>query len=160
VLDADGLNAVAGAPAALTRSASPGIVMTPHTGECSRLLALPAGVIDQDRVSSVRRLAKKYGATAVLKGAPTMTALRDGRTYVNTTGNPGMATAGAGDVLSGVIAALMGQQLPAGDAALAGVFLHGRAGDLAADQLGVAGVMAADILGCVPAALRQTQAAT
>jgi len=151
VLDADGLNVLADeARHVLARAAGP-VILTPHPGEAARLLGSSAGDIQADREAAAAALAD-MAEVAVLKGAGTV--VTDGsRLYVNETGNPGMATAGAGDVLTGLTAALVASGMAAFDAAVLAVWAHGRAGDVAAERLGVLGLTAADILGCVPQAL-------
>ena len=152
VLDADGLNAIADEAAAILKSASNRVILTPHPGEAARLLGASVKDVQADREGAVQRLAA-LGAVAVLKGAGTLVC--DGeRLYVNKTGNPGMATAGAGDVLTGMLAALLAGGMPPFEAAVLAVRAHGRAGDLAAERLGVLGMTALDLLGCVPEALR------
>ena len=152
VLDADGLNAIADDASAALRSARNGIIITPHPGEAARLLGTSVKDIQADREAAAQRLAA-LGAVAVLKGAGTIVC--DGeRLYVNKTGNPGMATAGAGDVLTGMLAALIASGMPPFEAAVLAVWAHGRAGDLAAERLGILGMTALDLLGCVPEALR------
>ena len=152
VLDADGLNVLAGdARAALGLAPGP-VILTPHPGEAARLLGASVGDIQADREAAATALAE-MAEVAVLKGAGTV--VTDGsRLYVNATGNPGMATAGAGDVLTGLMAALVAAGMQAFDAAVLAVWAHGRAGDLAAERLGLLGLTATDILGCVPEALR------
>jgi NAD(P)H-hydrate epimerase len=152
LIDADGLNAVAGKLSLLKRAGKREIIITPHTGEFSRLTGMAAGEIERDRVQVARKIATQLGVTLVLKGAPTVTASGAGDLYVNTTGNPGMATAGSGDVLSGVIGALWGQGMSATDAAFSGVFLHGMSGDLARAELGEKGLMAMDLYRNLPSA--------
>ena len=131
------------------------VILTPHPGEMKRLwLGLFREEMPTDRLETASRLARSTGATVALKGAGTIVA--DGqRIYTNTTGNPGMATAGSGDVLTGVIAALMGQGLSNFDATVLGVYVHGVAGDVAADRLGQISVMATDIIDALPAALKK-----
>ncbi|TJY42189.1 NAD(P)H-hydrate dehydratase [Cohnella pontilimi] len=139
VLDADALNMLADANkladvppfAAWPRRAST-TVLTPHPGEMARLCGMSVRDVQRDRIGLARQFAVQHDVTLVLKGARTVVATPDSDAYVNTTGNPGMATGGAGDVLAGVIAGLLAQGLTAGQAAAAGVFLHGTAGDLAA----------------------------
>lgn len=152
VLDADALNVLAGnANESLAKTRGPAVI-TPHPGEAARLLGTTPREVQADREGAAAALAG-LGAVAVLKGAGTVVC--DGRRlYVNTTGNPGMATAGAGDVLTGLVAALVASGMDPFDAAVLGVWAHGRAGDLAAERLGVLGLTASDILGCVPQALR------
>ena len=144
VLDADGLNAFAGRADAL-KARSARLVLTPHVGEFARLSGLDKQQIADAPMAVARDFAGELGTTLVLKGAPTVVALADGRVAVNPTGNAGMATAGSGDVLTGVIAGLMAQGLGAGEAACLGVYVHGRAGDRAAERLGEWGMRAGDI---------------
>lgn len=128
VIDADGLNLLAQSP----RDLPAGSVLTPHPGEAARLLGIDVAIVQRDRFGAARALAQRYRAVAVLKGAGSLVAGPDGHVAVCPWGNPGMATAGMGDVLTGVIAALLAQDLGAWDAACLGVALHARAGDLAA----------------------------
>ncbi|MGB2797724.1 MAG: NAD(P)H-hydrate dehydratase [Phycisphaerae bacterium] len=152
VLDADGLNAIAADAAETIARARNGLILTPHPGEAARLLGTTVKAIQADREAAAERLAR-LGAVAVLKGAGTVVC--DGeRLYVNETGNPGMATAGAGDVLTGMMAAFLAAGMPMFEAAVLAVWAHGRAGDLAAERLGILGLTAMDLLGCVPEALR------
>lgn len=142
VFDADGLNTVASEELfSDMRRSSADIVITPHMGEAARLLAnMPA-----TREKIVSELIQKTGAATVLKGAGTIVASADKKSYTNTTGNPGMATAGSGDVLTGIIASLAAQGYSGFDAAVCGVYIHGLAGDMAADAIGQWGIMASDI---------------
>jgi NAD(P)H-hydrate epimerase len=140
VLDADGLNLLALVPRALPSQ----VVLTPHPGEASRLLAMPTRDIQSDRFGAVQALAQKYRAVAVLKGAGSLIADPDGQIAVCPWGNPGMASGGMGDVLTGVIAGLLAQGLNAWDAACLGVGIHARAGDLAA-RAGERGMLASDL---------------
>jgi NAD(P)H-hydrate epimerase len=139
VLDADGLNLLARMPRAL-----PETVLTPHPGEASRLLGVPMRDVQADRFAAVRALAQKYRAVAVLKGGGSLIADSDGRVAVCPWGNPGMASGGMGDLLTGVIAGLLAQGLKPWDAACLGVSLHARAGDLAA-RAGERGLLASDL---------------
>jgi len=145
VLDADGLNAVRGELELLRQARAP-LLLTPHPGEMARLLRRSTAEVQADRVAAVRALASATNAVAVLKGARTLIGLPDGTVYVNPTGNPGMATAGTGDVLSGVCGALLAQGLAPADAAICGVFAHGLAGDLVSLRTGRAGLIASDLL--------------
>jgi NAD(P)H-hydrate epimerase len=149
VIDADGLNALAG-QADLLAGSDRSVVLTPHPGEFARLTGTTIADVQASRVDRAAALAAvSDGLIVVLKGAGTV--VSDGsRYYINTTGNPGMATAGAGDVLAGVIAALMGQKLPAFEAAQLGVYIHGLAGDIARDQNGEVGLIAGDIVDALP----------
>ncbi len=154
VLDADALNHLAG-EAALIASARAPVVITPHPGEAARLLRTDAAEVEADRVAAARALAELTRAVVVLKGAGTLVcdgAAGDGFVTINPTGGPALATAGSGDVLTGVVAALVAQGLEAGEAARAAVYLHGLAGDLAAARIGPVGVTASDVLESVPAA--------
>jgi NAD(P)H-hydrate epimerase len=141
VLDADGLNLLAREP---RRFATPA-VLTPHPGEAARLLDTDVAQVQLDRFASARELARRYNAVVVLKGAGSLIAHPDGRLDVCTWGNPGMASGGMGDLLTGVIAALLAQGCPAWDAACIGVGLHARAGDVAARN-GERGLLASDLL--------------
>jgi len=149
VIDADALNLVASEPA-FAAVAFEKRVWTPHPGEFERLTGeKPRG--DEERINASRRFAARCGGVVVLKGHHTVV-LEDDRYYLNETGNPGMATGGTGDVLTGVIAALLGQGLAPFDAASLGVHVHGRAGDLAAAALGETSLIAGDVIQCLPQA--------
>ena len=158
VLDADGLNTLTRIEGWPQQVRCP-LVLTPHPGEFSRLTGRATGDVQSDRESAAVDAARSWPGDAgdivcVLKGAGTV--VTDGqRVYVNDTGNPGMATGGSGDVLTGLIAALIGQGLTCFDAACLGVWAHGRAGDLAADEKGQASLIATDILEALPAALSE-----
>lgn len=152
ILDADGLNVLGKHAQSVLRGRGGPVIITPHPGEAARLLGVTPKEVQADREVAAGRLAT-LGAVAVLKGAGTVVC--DGaRLYVNATGNPGMATAGAGDVLTGMITALVAGGMEPFDAAVYGVWAHGRAGDLAAERLGILGLTALDILNCVPRVLR------
>lgn len=153
VLDADGINAVAGHADMLSRASGP-LILTPHPGEMARLLGTTSADVQRDRLGAASRLARERNVCVVLKGAGTVVAAPDGRLAVNSTGNPGMATAGTGDVLTGIIVGLLAQGLPAWEAACAGVFLHGLAGDLAASEQGEAGLIAGDVIRAIPHAIQ------
>ena len=157
VLDADGLNALAEDVTVLKRLLLP-IILTPHPGEMGRLVRLSPAEVQRDRLRIATEFAKKYRVVVVLKGHETIVASYDGAAYVNSTGNPGMASGGCGDVLTGVIAGLLGQRLPLVDAARLGAYLHGLAGDLAAAEQGEIGLIASDIADRIPRAIRQYQA--
>lgn len=144
IIDADGLNALSkGCDILNGRSCS--VVITPHPGEMSRLTGLSIDEIQQNRVAVAASFAEKYGITVLLKGKGTVIADCSGKVKINTTGNPGMATGGTGDVLSGVAAAFMGQGLDAFDAAVLGAYIHGKAGDMAAEKFGIHGLIAGDV---------------
>nr|WP_092074614.1 NAD(P)H-hydrate dehydratase [Dendrosporobacter quercicolus]NSL47572.1 NAD(P)H-hydrate dehydratase [Dendrosporobacter quercicolus DSM 1736]SDN05463.1 NAD(P)H-hydrate epimerase [Dendrosporobacter quercicolus] len=155
IIDADGLNAVAETGELLANAlALP--VLTPHPGEMARLIGLSVDEVNQDRIYVARQAAEQFGSVVVLKGARTIVAYPDGEVYINTSGNAGMATGGAGDVLTGVIGSFIAQGLSSHTAAIAGVYVHGLAGDIAA-QAGLAGLTAGDVLNSVPAALLSLQ---
>ncbi len=145
VLDADALNALAGHLEAL-RSAKGELLLTPHPGEMARLLGLTTEEVQQSRVAIARAFAKDHQVVLALKGARTLIARDDGAVFINPTGNPGMATGGTGDVLAGVCGALLAQGLSTEDAAIAGVYVHGLAGDLAAARRSRLGLVASDLL--------------
>ena len=154
VLDADGINAIAQDPGTLKTTKAP-IVLTPHPGEMARLTGLSIQEVKRDRLNVARRAASHWGKIMVLKGARTIIADPSGIAYVNPTGNPGMATAGSGDVLTGVIAGLLAQGIGSLESAVLGVYMHGLAGDIAAARLGEMSVTATDILESVPEALHR-----
>jgi NAD(P)H-hydrate epimerase len=153
VLDADALNALAGRTSLLASCKVPP-VLTPHPGEMARLEehATPQS-INADRVGNAARFARGRGVILVLKGARTVVAHPDGRVAICPTGNAGMATAGTGDALTGMIVGLLAQRLDPWDAAHVGVFFHGLAGDLAAADIGPAGLTAGDLIERIPHAL-------
>lgn len=157
VIDADGLNSIRADVGLLRRAKSP-LVLTPHPGEMSRLLPRERGLTVQDiergRIDLTLSFSAETGACLVLKGVPTVVATPDGRAFVNSTGNPGMATGGSGDVLTGLITSLIGQGLTPADASALGVYLHGLAGDEAARGKGEYSLIASDIIECLPEAFR------
>lgn len=132
VLDADALNMLADSDFDQWPRRSAPVILTPHPGEMARLCGLSVHEVQRDRIELARGFAKKDGVIVVLKGARTVTAEPNGAVTINTTGNPKMATGGAGDVLAGLIASLIAQGFPAEQAAVYGVYLHGEAGDRAA----------------------------
>lgn len=148
VVDADALWALSRDMSVLENAACPA-VLTPHEGE----FALLGGLLNGDRVSSARRFAERFGCTLVLKGQGSVIAFPDGDYRVNPTGNPGMARGGSGDVLTGIMAAML-CQLPFREAVKAAVYVHGLAGDLAAQELGEYGMTPTDMIRLLPAALR------
>jgi len=153
VLDADGLNALAETPDVLEQHAGP-LIITPHPGEFARLLQTETAKVQANRRELAIQFASKHKLVLVLKGHKTI--VTDGRRlFENTTGNPGMATAGSGDVLTGTVAALWGQGLEPFDAARMGVHVHGLAGDLAKADLGEVGLIASDLLQYLPRAFLQ-----
>lgn len=144
VLDADGINLISAHKDILRGRTSP-TVLTPHAGEFARLMPSMTG----NRQKDAQILAREIDACVVLKGHNTV--ITDGQTtYLNTTGNPGMAVGGSGDVLSGMIVSLIGQKLPALEAAACGVWLHGAAGDLCAETIGQYGMLPTDMLEVLP----------
>ena len=159
LLDADALNALAEKISVLKKHKSKEVIITPHTGELSRLTGISSEEIERNRVSFARQVAKQFKLTIVLKGAPTVTASEDGKVYINSTGNPGMATAGAGDVLAGLIGGLWAQGMNRTEAAYTGVFLHGYAGDIAKEKYGEKSLLATDILNLLPESILQIERA-
>ena len=145
VLDADGLNILAGHLEWLKEAKVP-VIVTPHLGEMARLTHKKIDAIKEQLLQTAKDFAAEYQVICVLKDARTVTAWPDGRTWINTSGNNGMATAGSGDVLTGIIAGLIAQGMKPGEAAAMGVYLHGLAGDRQAAQKGVYGLTAQDIL--------------
>jgi NAD(P)H-hydrate epimerase len=156
VLDADGVNAFAGADRRKISKAKGPIVITPHSGEMARLLGISVDAVQRSRSHIAKKTAKELKAVVVLKGHRTVVAHPSGGLYVNQTGNPGMATAGMGDLLTGMIAALIGQGCDPFEAAKAGVYLHGLAGDLAARRIGQISLTAGDVLNAIPDAFRRS----
>jgi ADP-dependent NAD(P)H-hydrate dehydratase / NAD(P)H-hydrate epimerase len=158
VLDADGLNAFAGALDKLDGSKRP-LILTPHSGEMSRLMGIPREDIEKARIDAARKLASARKLIVVLKGHPTVVALPDGRCFANPTGNPAMATAGSGDILTGLILGML-SQFPEKvvESVCAAVYLHGLAGDVARDALGEQSVIATDLVRYLPEAIRRAKA--
>ena len=157
VLDADALNALVGRASLLTECKTPPI-LTPHPGEMARLeVDATTQSINADRIGTARRFARERGVFVVLKGARTVIARPDGLVAICPTGNPGMATAGTGDVLTGMIVGLLAQRIPPWEAACAATYLHGLAGDLASQHLGQAGMLASDLIAHIPYALQPTK---
>lgn len=159
VIDADGLNAFAGSADMLKKVKAP-VVMTPHPGEMARLMGVSADDVRKDRIGMASDVAAKFGVTLVLKGAGTVIATPHGEVFINTTGNPGMASGGTGDVLTGMIGSLLAQGYGTTPAACLAVYLHGLAGDLAAKEKGEAGMIAGDVIAKIPEAIKKTMAAT
>ncbi|MGA2605476.1 MAG: NAD(P)H-hydrate dehydratase [Verrucomicrobiia bacterium] len=151
VADADALNAMAHGVAALTKLHKP-LVLTPHPGEMGRLIGKTTQEVQSNRWDVAREFAKEYGVVTVLKGAGTLIAERSGPLWVNTTGNPGMAKGGMGDALTGIIGAFLAQGMAPADAARAGVFIHGLAGDLASEAVGERAMLTSDLIGHLGAA--------
>ena len=178
VVDADGINSLGslqgkqGAREVLKKALAP-IILTPHPGEMARLLKGGKGKrqgakgspgyeisgslhkeIEKDRINTTVNFAKETGTCLVLKGVPTIIAEPEGRAFINSTGNPGMATAGTGDVLAGMVSSFLAQGVNPVNASILGVFMHGLAGDLAAREKGVHSLIASDIIDSLPAAFK------
>ncbi|MBN1894059.1 NAD(P)H-hydrate dehydratase [bacterium] len=157
VIDADGLNALAGFTD--WKSLKAVKILTPHFGELSRLTGLKAEEIEKNRFAAVREWSGRFGSILVLKGSPTLIGVPAGEIYVSCTGHSGMATAGSGDVLTGMIAGFLGQACGPLEAAACGVFLHGLSGDLAAEKTGRRSLMAGDLIQGIPDAFRHMETA-
>lgn len=147
VLDADALNIIAERPdlRGMLHTRKAASVVTPHPGEAARLLACSTEDVQKDRAASATHLVKRLSASVVLKGAGSLIATREGKLYLNQTGNPGMSTAGMGDVLSGMIGAFIAQGLSGDEALLLAVHLHGAAGDELAKQNATIGMSATEV---------------
>ena len=154
VIDADGINAVS-ENIDILKELKTKAVLTPHPGEMARLLKIPVSEIQNNRIKSAVDFSVKYNVVTVLKGEKTIIADTDGKYEINKTGNPGMATGGTGDVLSGVITSFIGQGLNPYDAAVLSVYLHGRAGDIAANEKGFYGLIASDVVEKLPMAIKE-----
>ena len=152
VLDADGLNAFAGKARRLKGLAFP-LIITPHAGEASRLFGVDKDAILGRRVDFTREVAHDLGLVMVLKGAPSVVAGPDGDAYINPTGNQGLATAGSGDVLTGMIAGFLAQGMPALEAASSGVYMHGLLGDMLLEERGYFGFTAGELVDKIPEAM-------
>ncbi len=152
VIDADGINCLKEAPDCLKNAAGPRII-TPHPGEMARFLGLSPKEVQARRRETAREVAASLGCVVVLKGAQTLTVAPDGRLCLNSTGNPGLASGGTGDVLTGLIGGLLAQRLPPWDAARLGVFLHGLAADFLAKDWGPRGLVAGDLIRVLPEVL-------
>jgi len=153
ILDADGINAFAGHADSLKKTTAP-LILTPHIGEMARLLEKDIDEVKKNRKDIALEFAHQYNIVLVLKGHETIVARPDGDFYVNATGNVGMATGGTGDVLTGMIASFVGQGMDAFNAAAAGVYFHGLAGDLAAKEKGTLSLIATDLLNKLPDVLK------
>lgn len=159
VLDADGLNAFEGFAKELTGD-GPSLVITPHPGEMARLTGMTVAAVQHDRINVARKFAREHNLIVVLKGHRTLVARPDGEIWVNTTGNPGMATGGTGDILTGMVAGLLAQNVGRPlEAVIAAVYLHGAAGDAARDRLGEQSLIATDLVRVLPEAIRGVRAA-
>ncbi|GAB4539504.1 MAG: NAD(P)H-hydrate dehydratase [Thermodesulfovibrionia bacterium] len=157
VIDADGINAIAGDTGILKEAKSP-IILTPHPGEMMRLLGEDSGYkiqdIERERIDIAVSFSNKTKTYLILKGVPTVIATPQGDAFINPTGNPGMAKAGTGDVLTGMVSALLAQGLSPRDACIVGVYLHGLSGDMASEKKGVYSVTASDIIRMIPSGFK------
>jgi NAD(P)H-hydrate epimerase len=153
VLDADALNILASKPD-LLKSLSKPAVLTPHPGEFARLVKMSTKDVLAKRLELVPQFAARYKVYVVLKGYRTLTTTPEGKTYINPTGNPGMATAGSGDVLSGMIASMIIQEKNILDAILSAVYVHGLSGDIGAARLGEKSLTAGNMITHLPAAVK------
>ncbi|MDI6783971.1 MAG: NAD(P)H-hydrate dehydratase, partial [bacterium] len=156
VIDADGITAIAEDLSVLKQAKAP-IILTPHPGEMARLLHSISKMVQTDRIELARQFAQEYKVILVLKGARTVIANPTGQVYINPTGNPGMASGGIGDVLTGLIAGFLAQKLSPLNSALLSVYLHGLAADLAVEQLTQYCLIASDILDYLPTAIKAIQ---
>lgn len=154
VIDADGLNALAEDVSVFKETCSTTIVLTPHPGEMARLSGLSVAEVEYDRIAAAENFASRHGVYVVLKGASTIIAAPDGTVAINGSGNPGMASGGMGDVLTGIIVSLLGQGYAPMDACCLGVFVHGFAGDLVAKEIGETGMCATDVQENIPRAYK------
>jgi ADP-dependent NAD(P)H-hydrate dehydratase / NAD(P)H-hydrate epimerase len=158
VLDADGLNAFEGVATKLDGKGR-ALVITPHPGEMARLTGLSIPQVQRDRVGIARSFAREHDVIVVLKGHRTLVAHPDGEVWVNTTGNPGMATGGTGDILTGMVAGMLAQNPSRVVAAVrSAVYLHGLAGDVACETMGEQSLVATDLIQALPEAFRRIRA--
>lgn len=155
IVDADGLNAIAESKSGISFAAPENVILTPHPKELSRLLGMSVGEIQADRSAAAKAAVARFGCNIILKGANTVICTHDQQTFIITNGNAGMATAGAGDVLSGIVGAMLAQGLPAGEASVVAAYLHGAAGDKAAETHGEDGLIAGDIVAALPQVLSE-----
>ncbi|MCM8779048.1 MAG: NAD(P)H-hydrate dehydratase [Candidatus Omnitrophica bacterium] len=153
VLDADGINALVGYPEIL-KEIKTDLILTPHIGEFFRISGISTEEIKKDKISVVKNFLKNYNIVLVLKGYQTIVA-QQGKIYVNKTGNPGMATAGSGDVLTGMMGGFLAQKISPFESAKIAVYLHGLAGDLAKEEKTEYGLIASDILDNIPKAIKK-----
>ena len=156
IVDADALNVISPDTSVLKRAKCP-VIITPHIGEFARLCKKEASQIINNPSSYAKEFAQKYGCIVVLKSHRTVVASPDGKVYANILGNPGMASGGTGDVLAGAIASFASQRRDALLSALAGVYFHSLAADIACAYLGEYSLIAGDIINCLPYAIKETQ---
>jgi hydroxyethylthiazole kinase-like uncharacterized protein yjeF len=149
VIDADGLNALAGCME-VVKGTAPRTILTPHPGEMARISGRETGEVQEDRAAAAAEFVHKHGCFLVLKGARSLVAMPDGRLYVNPTGNPVLSSGGSGDVLTGLIGGFLARGFPIARAAIGGPYVHGLAADLLAQQRGSSGVLAGELLETIP----------
>jgi NAD(P)H-hydrate epimerase len=158
VLDADAITVLSDDPDRLTGSEERHVIITPHPGEMARLIGASISDVQNNRLEVATDFATTHRVHVVLKGHRTVIATPEGHVFINPTGNPGMASGGTGDVLTGIVGAFLARGMDAADALVAAVYLHGSAGDLAAARLGEESLIASDVIDSLPdafAALRQ-----
>lgn len=156
VLDADALNCIARNIKLLDGISVP-VIMTPHPGEMARLTGIKTDEVQRDRINTAKAFAEEWGAITILKGANSVIAHPAGNIYINTSGNPGMASGGMGDVLTGIIASFIAQGATPIKAACAAVYVHGRAGDILAEERGIHGICATDLADYIPRAIKDVR---
>lgn len=156
VVDADGLNVLAQDLNIIKAKKCP-LILTPHPGEMGRLLGISTKDVQENRVEVAQEAASSLNAIVVLKGAATVTASPQGQVYINSTGCPALATAGTGDVLAGTIGGLVAQGIEPVEAAYLGVYVHGLAGDMLAEEKGMRGVIASDVIDIIPVVLKKLE---
>jgi NAD(P)H-hydrate epimerase len=154
IIDADGLNNLDIASLSTRKKLT---ILTPHPGEMAKLVGKTISEIQSDRLKYATQLARSARVIVVLKGRGTIVAMPDGKSAINTTGNAGMATAGMGDALTGIMAAFIAEGMQASDAAIAAVFIHGLAGDMAASELGERSLITSDVIRKIPHAIKSVE---
>ena len=156
IIDASALNAFASRANEINPRGLPRVI-TPHPGELARILGTDTISINNDRIASAREAARACNCVVALKGYQTLVAEPDGHVYVNPTGNPGMASGGTGDVLAGMVAALLARGIDPTDAACTAVYLHGLAGDIVKEEIGDTGMAATDVADRIPHAIQRAR---